>query len=59
MYFIRKILFIFLKMNHGLIFLIIENIFLKIKIFNLNNFFIKNVLFIIFIFNKKYLLSSD
>ena len=37
--FYKKIIFIFLKMNHGFIFLIIKNIyFFKIKIFNLNNF---------------------
>ena len=36
--FIRKIIFIFLKMNHGFIFLIVKYIFFKFKIFNLNNF---------------------
>ena len=54
-----KIIFIFLKMNNWFIFLIIENIFKKFKIFNLNNFFYKKLLCIIFIFNKKHLLSSD
>ena len=53
-------IFIFFKDDSWLYCLRIENIFLKFKKFNLNNFLWKKKLpFIIFIFNKKHLLLRD